>query len=91
MTKRILKYNISLGGEDMVEIPVKSVVRSIQIQDGALKLWAEVDDEEHEYCRRFFRALATGFDEIPDNSVYITTVQLGWTVWHIYETHVDEK
>ena len=82
----IWKYTIGTSGEFRVEMPVGAIVLSVQLQDGRLCMWAQVE-EGRSLETRYFRACETG-DPIPEGEPlrFIDTVQTySGMVYHIFE------
>jgi hypothetical protein len=77
--KHIFKYPANLE----TRLPKGAKILTIQIQNGTIFLWAEVElDKETE--PRPIQIVGTGMI-VPDKRVYISTVQDGPFVWHLYE------
>jgi hypothetical protein len=81
---KIKKYEIPIDFS-VVEMPAQSTILSIQLQGHALTAWALVPDNKP-MIKRHFKIFSTG-DDVPDaeKSKYITTVQDGIYVWHVFE------
>ncbi len=82
---RIFKY--ILGHTTTLELPEGAELITIQIQGDDLCAWFKVDpDIKTTFPRKFVR-VATGqlFNETLNEGTYITTLQDGPFVWHIYE------
>lgn len=77
---KIFKYRI----ERQLEIPGGGKIVHVDVQDGAVTLWAEVDEEARTVTRRF-RVIGTGWEFNPTGMVHLATVMNGNAVWHIYE------
>lgn len=64
-------------------LPKGAKILTAQVQNGTIVLWSEVDlDRETE--PRPIEIVGTG-TVVPKKSVYISTVQDGPFVWHLYE------
>jgi len=87
--KRVFKYELSvevLFQGKTVDMPETAVLLSIQRQNGAVVLWAEVDTSpDVKIVPRSYIGCLTGH-EPPAGKVYLATVQLdnGSFVVHIY-------
>jgi hypothetical protein len=77
--KTIYKYKFR--GE--IEMPEGAKIRSIQVRDGEIFLWCEVDKSKQLEIRRF-NLVGTG-QSFCDGDEYIGTVQQPLFVWHVYE------
>lgn len=83
---RIFKYQVEEkpGIDQVVQMPNCHNILDLQIQDGRITFWAEVDDSMVlEDCT--FKLYGTG-DAIEGAPIYIGTIQIGSYVWHLYET-----
>lgn len=90
---KIYKYTLALTDEQVVEMPGPLNLLSVQMQKGALCLWAVVCDgaplEKVE-----IKVVGTGnpFDDYLDWSKhYVGTVQDGRFVWHVFAKDPNEK
>jgi len=80
--KTIYKYSVHA-----LDMPIGAKILSVQMQDGRIVLWAEVDpDVATEPC--VFEVFGTGQQMTDTNRQYIGTVQDGPMVWHIYRRQV---
>lgn len=81
----IHKYGLHFGVG--VEMPKDAKILSVQWQDGHVYAWAQVDTEKPVELR-YFTVVATG-GTILSNDVkfmnYLSTLQEGRFVWHIFE------
>ena len=85
--KTIYKYNFSIRGEWMVNMPEDAIVMHVGSQsDGDITLWALVDPN-NENTPRYFDVVPTGGEAPEDLSDYLGTVMQcnGALVWHIFE------
>lgn len=80
--KTIWKYTLQLTDTQVLKIPLPATPIAAQLQGGALCLWAEVDPESAK-ANITIAVVGTGHP-LPDGR-YISTVQAGPLVWHIYE------
>ena len=81
--KRIYKYQLELSETMTIEA---SIVRplSIQVQNGTLCLWAEVEHPNSAASTLTITTVGTG-RPIPDSAgEYLCTIQQGGYVWHFY-------
>ncbi len=85
--KRILKYKIDLKAATVIRLPHMAQILSCQELRGELMLWALVD-ENAETHDKIFEVFGTGQEIKYDIGVrrdYISTVQIGDFVLHIFE------
>lgn len=82
---KIYKYELTLDGGKLM-LPWNSVMRSFQVQDNKLIIWAEFHvGNEPTFTERSFVIIYTGESFIEDGKVYIGTVQHAGLVLHLYE------
>lgn len=81
----IYKYPIEITDSQAVLIPVDAKLLTVQIQNEKLCLWAMFDEKKHISKLRTIEVFGTGNLIPPGNRVYISTVQDGVFVWHIFE------
>jgi hypothetical protein len=70
------------GGSEVHQMPAGAVPLSVQMQDGRVCLWAQVEPEVESIEARF-HTIGTGWD-IPEKASHLGTVQAGGFVWHVY-------
>jgi hypothetical protein len=85
----IWKYPLKFTTSDQcIAMPIVSKILSIQLRDGELFMWAEI--EEYAYDRaRIITAYMTGEEVSPPFGSYIATIQYKGLVWHFYDTSID--
>lgn len=82
--KKVYEYGLKFGHNSLA-LPEGAKVLTAQEQGGGIKMWILVHPEVTRMVERVFRVYGTG-EEMPMNpGTYIATVQLGWTVWHVFE------
>lgn len=82
--KTIYKYRLETTGLQIVLMPAGAEILSAQLQDRAISFWAIVDSQAP-LRQRCFEVLETG-NSIPEGKrTYISTVQAGLWIWHIFE------
>jgi len=83
--KTIYKYTLVLGSTNL-KMPIGAKILTAQKQDGQLRLWALIDTEtEQPMETRHFMVYGTG-DVLPKNpGTYLSTLQDGSYVWHVFE------
>lgn len=86
--RAVWKFPVPLIGEVEHDIPLGAVLlhvheQTLMRQNHAVA-WFEVDLNERLHVRRTFTVFATG-ESVADGAVYVGTVHVGWTVWHLYE------
>ncbi|KGE14596.1 DUF7352 domain-containing protein [Sphingobacterium deserti] len=84
--KRVYKYTLKALESQTLEMPAGALIRSIQIQDDRISLWAEIDPMINHVESVTILMFGTGWD-IPDKHLeYIDTVQfLNGLVFHFYK------
>lgn len=83
------KYQVFLG-TFTIRIPRDGQVLTIKTQDGTMRMWVLVDDENP--CEnRHFIGIGTGQPVSVSGFEYITTIfeHGGAYVWHFFEVHGD--
>jgi hypothetical protein len=83
MKTTIWKY--ILGPDETIQMPKGAVILTAQEQYGEVAVWACVDPTETELTPRRFVTPGTGHDIAEGSLQYISTVQLGSLVFHIFE------
>ena len=91
-TRRVFKYPIdpeaALNPSGVkISMPVGAEIVHVNAQNGQATMWAEVPDLDHDVSyNRIFHMVPTG-GQIPGSwhALYLGTVHIDWTVWHIYE------
>jgi len=81
----IWKYTLECIDEQTLLLPKNAKILTVQIQNGKLQLWALLNPKAA-IETRYIYIFGTGYD-IPDHIrlKYISTVQIGIFVWHIFE------
>lgn len=88
--EKIFKYPLRITDSQVVHLPVKAQILTIQNQQEQVMLWAKVDPQEilHEDLlpRKIFM-FGTGHEINEDALMYISTIQLhgGNLVFHLFE------
>lgn len=79
----IFKYPLILTSRQVLRVPIYSIDLSCQLQGDTLCLWMAVDPEAAliDYP---VTIVGTGHEVPKDAGGYISTVQMGEFVWHIY-------
>lgn len=84
MSSRVYKYPIPRAGVMRLPIPKGAEILTVQVQRGAMCLWARVDDNQGADEFRKIAVVGTGHP-VPKDGRYIATVQFGDLVFHIFE------
>ena len=89
--KTIWKYAYSVGDRIITAVPKGAVLLSIQMQNGFICFWYELDPDQTAEVQRDFRIVGTGMPtpEPRQEYVYHGTFQDGPFVWHAYEKAHD--
>lgn len=87
MKNVIYKYSVvNRGVSNLMVLPAKAKILTIQTQGDTINLWAQVNPEVQETETRFIKRIATGQEfELHNEQTYISTVQEGPFVWHYFE------
>jgi hypothetical protein len=83
--RTVFKYPLQLiSGAQTIKMPYEADVVFVDMQNGILTIWAEVDTEE-EVIDRGFEVFGTGHS-IPDGRTFVGTAHSpdGY-LWHVYE------
>lgn len=83
--KTIFKYHLSITEEQVLEVPRSFKPLCVQLQNGAIQVWGEVDPHSDILHLPFF-VVGTGGVVPPEATHYVGTVQMmgGNLVWHVY-------
>lgn len=90
MKLTVYKYSLLVKDRQVLHMPLKAQLLTVQIQHGQLNLWVLVDSETEDREDRVILMKGTGHIVEKDSNLilrYISTVQdLGGTlVWHFFE------
>lgn len=83
LRRSIWKYEVPITDHFSVPMQRGAHVLTAQMQRDTLVLWAEVDVQVDTEPRHFY-VIGTG-RPLPLKVLYVSTVQDGQFVWHIYE------
>jgi glutamine cyclotransferase len=83
--KTIWKYELKVQREQYVKIPYEHNILDIQIQDGKIIMWVEVD-KTTDALDTLINMFGTG-QELPAfyEGDFLATIQDGRLVWHFYK------
>ena len=84
MKRIIFKYQLSVAGGQALTLAKGSIILACQAQRDVITLWVACPIVFTEYEIRRFTVVATG-GTCQEDWTYIDTVQIGWTVWHVFE------
>lgn len=82
--KTIWKFDLPFMENPIIEMPEDAKILDVQIQHGAVCMWAVVDDKAALENRSFF-IVGTGQQMPPRAGRYVRTIQQDRFVWHIFE------
>lgn len=83
--KTVYKYPLLLEDRQLLSLPFGAKPLTVQLQNDALCLWALVDtDTDAESVPYYFAVCGTGHPVPAGDWDYLTTVQQGPFVWHIF-------
>lgn len=87
MTHTVYKYTLEMRGEQIRNLPVGAKILSVQMQNGALCLWAHVDLSRRSKQAHRIAIVGTG-NPAPDitKATHLGTVQMhnGAKVFHVF-------
>ena len=83
-THYIYKYKITSINSGKIEMPKGAKILTCQLQGRDMCLWAIVEAAAETEIRQF-DVYGTGFPIEPTGHTYISTVQDGGFVWHVFE------
>lgn len=86
-TRHVLKFPLELKDVQQIRMPVGTEVVHVHEQHGVPTLWAETPAPADPGYERTFRLIPTGGTvEAAWGAMYLGTVRIDWTVWHVYES-----
>ena len=88
MQTKIWKFPLVIADRQIVKMPVASQILSAQMQGDTLCLWALVDPAAP-VADRLIEILGTGNPAPEEYRRYISTVQMGPLVWHVFELSAE--
>jgi hypothetical protein len=80
---QIHKYTLGIRDEQTVDMPEGAKILTAQIQDARLCVWAVVNPEAKK-VKQIFNIYGTGHELPAKTGRYVSTVQIGFLVWHIF-------
>ena len=83
MAQTIWKFELDLRDEQVILVPRQFAPLAAQWQRGILCVWAIVDPDSPHDARHFF-IVGTGHPLPTIPVTYISTVQQGPLVWHVF-------
>jgi hypothetical protein len=84
----VYKYHLEVRRESHVWMPVRATPLSVQIQNGRLTLWAVVDPKSVLSDHAFY-IINTGGEMTGREKRFISTVEAGEFVWHIFDSEEE--
>ena len=85
MYNQIWKYQLEISSKwQEIKMAKGSEILSVQIQNNKICMWVSVPDNS-EKENRIFITIGTGKDFNPIGLKYISTIQEGIYLWHIFE------
>lgn len=83
---QVWKFILHGFDEQIIRMPIGAKTLTAQFQGEALCLWALCDPRQEKYENRYFCVTGTGFNVSATTPMeYISTVQNGMFVWHVFE------
>lgn len=89
---KIYKYTLKVVEEQTISLPKGAIILTVQAQNSFfISLWAIVDPnmQDKEYVT--FEIIGTGNEISLRPRVYISTVQMGILVWHIFQINNHQQ
>jgi hypothetical protein len=85
--RKIYKYSLVIADEQAISLPKDAEILAVQVQGGTLCLWAIVfPGNENELKAIEIYGTGHDFPTIGQGErKYISTVQMGGFVWHVFE------
>jgi hypothetical protein len=82
---RVYEYDLTVIGQQIIEMPVGANLLTVQLQHGNLKLWAAVDSNI--MTKRSIIIIGTGYEISYTPKKYIGTFQMmnGNLVFHVFD------
>lgn len=81
----IYKYPLEIRDVQIIEMPPRAKLLSVQCQNKTLCLWALVDNSHVTKSPRTIEIRGTGHSCEGLEGKYIGTVQIGNYVWHVFD------
>lgn len=81
--RTLWKFQLEITDEQSVKMPDGAVIRAVDVQDGWICVWAEVDSKNPPVVRTF-AVVGTG-NPLPGYRTYLGMVVMPPFVWHVYE------
>lgn len=88
MNRVIHKYPLTLTDSQVLEWPIGTKVRAIQMQKDTICVWTEGPAEFEELGSVEVKIVGTGQMFDIENFTYMATVQEETLVWHVYMREV---
>lgn len=82
--KTIYKYPLIATDLQYIDMPNGAVILTVQMQGGAMCLWAQVDLDKAEVVR-VIAVYGTGNLMPAEAGQYVGSVQMPPFVWHVYD------
>ena len=83
MNTHIFKYIIPILNHFSISIPIDAKILTLQLLELSPVIWIEVNPV-YKRTLRYFQFIPTG-GKIPQNSIYIGTIQTEELVYHLYD------
>lgn len=83
MTK-VFKYSIGLTDYQTIMLPMGAKIVDVSFQEGNLRLWAIVDDEQNSDQIVEVWIHGTGHEVTAPEGTYFKSVHHGGFVWHVF-------
>lgn len=85
--KTVWKFQLELTDRQFVSTPVGATPLSMQMQNGFLCLWAEVESDNPQQANELEIAICGTGHSLPAYQRFLGTVQMqqGALVWHVFQ------
>ena len=81
----ILKYPLEVTDEQDIWMPAHAAILYVDVQNGAICLWAQVDRGEEQVQRRILIVGTGNWCPEPEEATYVGSVQMPPFVWHVFD------
>lgn len=88
MQRVIHKHPLDVTDSQIIELPIGSKIRDIQLQNGTMCVWSEGPIEFEELSKIEVKIVGTGHHFDIEDFTFIKTVQMDTLVWHVYMREV---
>ena len=87
MSNKMLKYQLETTDRQTIKLPASFKFRYINVQDGWITIWGEVNTDSSVTFLNNFYIVGTGQEISSTASTYLGSVYLDIFVWHVYSQY----